>query len=232
MTNTGTVGILGGMGPLATLELFRRILAMTPASRDQDHLRIVIDNNPHIPDRTAAILQAGEDALPLLRRTARGLENAGADFIAIPCNSAHHYLEGIQEAVHIPVLDMIGETVGRIKEHEVGLLATDGVLRARVYHKMCERKGIDLVEPSAKEQKRIMAMIYDIKAGRDPATHVEGITELIERLRQRGAAAIIVGCTELSLIPNKDHFSLPVYDALDILAQVAVERALAGRENC
>ncbi|GAH53208.1 unnamed protein product, partial [marine sediment metagenome] len=104
------IGILGGMGPEATVDLFHKIIKFTPAKKDQDHFRIIIDNNPKIPDRTAAILGKGEDPLPALQETARNLEKAGVDFIIIPCNTAHYFLPQIQKSVNIPVLNMIEET--------------------------------------------------------------------------------------------------------------------------
>jgi len=231
MKKRGVIGILGGMGPLATLEFYRRLILLTPASRDQDHFRILIDNNPQIPNRTAAILHDGEDPLPFLRESARGLEKAGADFIAVPCNSAHYYLEGVREAVRIPVLNMIEETVSALEERVVGLLATDGVRHSGLYHRACEAKGIDLLEPTPEDQATIMKTIYGIKEGRKkPPDYFEQIKDVVNQLKSRGAGAVIVGCTELSLIPNED-LSIPVYDALGILAQATVEQALAGKEQ-
>jgi len=216
------------MGPKATLELFKRILASTPASSDQEHLRILIDNNPAIPDRTAAILGDGESPLPLLKKTARTLEDAGADLIAIPCNSAHYYLGEIRKAVKIPVLDMIGETALTIKERRVGLLATDGVLHTGLYHRACEKRGIELVKPGRDDQALVMRVIYHIKAGDDAASFKADVIGVIKRLQEEGAAAVIAGCTELSLIPNQTDSPLFLYDALDILAQVALRRALSS----
>lgn len=231
MKKEGVIGVLGGMGPLATLEFYRRLILLTPASRDQDHLRILIDNNPKIPDRTAAILHNGEDPLPFLEESARGLEKAGADFIAIPCNSAHHYLEGIRKAVRIPVLNMIEETVSALEERLVGLLATGGVLQAGVYHQACEAQGVALFEPIPEDQTTVMKIIYGIKEGRKkPPDYFEQIKDVVDQLKSRGAHAVIVGCTELSLIPN-EGLPIPVYDALSILAQATVEQALEGKNT-
>ena len=226
----GAVGILGGMGPLATLAFYRRLILLTPASRDQDHLRIFIDNNPQIPDRTAAILNGGEDPLPFLQESARGLERAGADFIVMPCNSAHYYLEGIREAVKIAVLSMIEETVSVLEERVVGLLATDGVLRSGLYHRACQAVGITLLEPTPEDQKTVITTIYGIEKGRKgPSDYSGRLKEEVDRFQSRGARAVIVGCTELSLIPN-ENLSIPAYDALDILARATVKQALAGHK--
>lgn len=133
------IGILGGMGPEATIDLFYKIIKLTPAEKDQDHLRIIIDNNPKIPDRIAAILGKGEDPLPVLQETARNLEKAGADFIIIPCNTAHYFLSSIQESIKIPILNMIEETAKETQKRipqiqKVGLLASIGVYETKIYH--------------------------------------------------------------------------------------------------
>jgi len=123
------IGILGGMGPAATLALYERILALTSAECDQDHLHVIIDSNPKIPDRTAAILGDGESPLPAMIEGARTLERAGANVLVIPCNTAHHWLADLQKAVSIPIIDMINETASLIAAHrpllrKIGLLAT------------------------------------------------------------------------------------------------------------
>lgn len=222
-----SIGILGGMGPEATLELFRKIIELTPADKDQDHLRVIIDSNPAVPDRTAAILHRGESPLPSLQKTAQILEGAGADLITIPCNSAHYYLASIREAVKIPVLDMIEETASRIREQRVGLLATDGTLSAGLYQKACTNRGIELLEPQKSNQKVVMQVIYRIKAGEKGISLEQAITQVIENLKRRGAEAVIAGCTELSLILDEGDLDTPLYDALSILAQVAVQQALS-----
>lgn len=223
------VGIIGGMGPAATVELFRRIVAFTPAKRDQEHLRILIDNNPRIPDRTAAILGEGESPLPLLIETARALERAGAELLAIPCNTAHFYLPQVQAAVGVPIVDMIGETVHAIRESVVGLLATDGTGRARVYQRACAARGIELLLPSSSDQRRVMDTIYEIKAGSPPERFRDRMKEIIARLNTRGAEGAIIGCTELSLIPCVAP-PVAVYDALDILAHRVVEISWGGQD--
>jgi len=224
-----TVGILGGMGPLATVELFKRIVQKTPARKDQEHLRIIIDNNPKIPDRTQAILHEGEDPLPFLQETARNLERAGADFIVIPCNTAHYYLEDIRAAVSIPVWDMIEATVAAIKQSKVGLLSTDTTLQIKLYQKPCEARGIHLLQPPYEEQSALMRAIYQIKGGRNDSGLKATVIGVAHRLEQLGARALIIGCTELSLILSPADVTVPIYDALDILAQKVVELAKIRR---
>jgi len=111
------IGILGGMGPEATVALYKRILDRTPAKRDQDHLRVIIDSNPKIPDRTAAIVGKGESPLPMMTEGVRNLERVGADFLIIPCNTAHHWLSELRKAVSIPIIDMVGETAAAVAAH-------------------------------------------------------------------------------------------------------------------
>ncbi len=223
--NEKVIGILGGMGPEATLELFRRIIQKTPARCDQEHVRVIIDSNPKIPDRTEAMLNHGPDPLPLLQETARNLEGAGADFIVMPCNTAHYYLDGIQAAVHIPVIDMIRETAARIREQKVGLLATDGTLRSKLYHEACAKRGIEIMEPEAQHQRAVMEAIYSIKAGKNGSQLKKRVLKAAEALEARGAQAIIVGCTEISLILTQKDVRVPLYDALGILADTAVAMA-------
>ena len=222
-----TVGIIGGMGPAATVELFRRIVAFTPAARDQDHLRIIIDNNPRIPDRTAAILGEGESPLPLLIETAHILEDAGAELLAIPCNTAHFYLPQLQDKVRVPIVNMIEETVRAVRESRIGLLATDGTVKAEVYQRACAVQGVDLVLPPPRDQRWLMEAIYGIKSGATPTRFESGMEDIIGRLRARGVQGVIIGCTELSLIPI-ERSSIAVYDALDILARRVVEISRGG----
>ncbi|MCX8103555.1 MAG: amino acid racemase [Candidatus Bipolaricaulota bacterium] len=221
-----TIGILGGMGPAATVELFRRIVAKTPAHGDQDHIPIVIDNNPKIPDRGLFILGGGPDPRPALCRSARRLESMGASFIAMPCNTAHVFLPYLRKAVRIPFVDMIAETAQSITEPVVGLLATETTVRTRLYHEACAPYGIEILTPASEDQARAMQIIYAIKGGSfDPAMQHE-LRAIAARLHERGARALVIGCTELSLIVHQREHDLLIYDALDILAQAAVREAL------
>lgn len=227
--NEKVIGILGGMGPEATLELFRRILDKTSASTDQDHLRIIIDNNPKIPDRTATLLHGGEDPIPLLLSTATNLENAGADFIIMPCNTAHHYIDRISAGVNIPLLNMVELTVTSIREPCVGILATDGTLASRLYHKTCSEKGILLLCPDGSDQKGTMGVIYLVKGRQIDLKNAKiRVSKVAKRLIDRGAQAIILGCTEISLVLSQGDVDVPIYDPLEILAEEAIKKALSS----
>jgi aspartate racemase len=224
------IGILGGMGPEATIDLFYKIIKFTPAEKDQDHLRIIIDNNPKIPDRTAAILGKGEDPLPALQETAQNLEKAGADFIVIPCNTAHYFLSSIQESVNIPVLNIIEETAKETKKRipqikKVGLLASIGVYKSEIYHQYFKKFNIEVISLQEKDKEEIMKVIYTIKAGDLSKRVKKNILKITQKLIDKGAEAIIAGCTEIPLILKEGDVSVPLIDPTQILARIAVQKA-------
>ncbi|NJE03040.1 aspartate racemase [Thermococcus sp. MV11] len=226
------IGILGGMGPLATAELFRRIVEKTPAKRDQEHPRIIIYNNPKIPDRTAFILGKGEDPRPELIDSARKLESWGADFIIMPCNTAHFFAETIQRAIRIPLVSMVEETAEAVKRmglRKVGLLATDGTIKGLVYHRALLRRGIQVAVPNRKDQGLVMRGIYEgVKAG-----NVELGRKLlldVARRLERRVDGIIAGCTEVSVALKPEDLKVPLIDPLDVIAERVVKLALGLEE--
>jgi len=219
------VGIIGGMGPAATIEFFRRLVAATPAAIDQAHLRILIDNNPHVPDRTAAIFGRGPDPGPALADMARGLALSGADFLTMPCNTAHVFRAAILEAVFIPFIDMIEEAAQVIAVKTVGLLATTGTVHSELYQEACDRRGIELVSPSDEDQELVMDIIRRVKAGGSEASVSDHTAAIVARLADRGAEAVIAGCTEISLIPG-DGMAIEWIDALDCLVDASMRMAL------
>lgn len=218
-----TVGVIGGMGPAATVEFFRRLVAATPAEADQDHLHVIIDSDPSVPDRTAGILGRGEDPLPALVSMARRLKVAGADFLVVPCNTAHHYLSAIRDAVGIPILDMPAEAAARIDQTPLGLLATDGTIATKVYQRAFSERGIELIIPAREDQSAVMRVIEGIKKGEDPSTFTGEIASIVSRLT--GAKGVIAGCTEISLIDG-DMMPLPWIDPLDALVAATIREGL------
>ena len=224
------IGILGGMGPEATIDLFYKIIKFTPAEKDQDHLRIIIDNNPKIPDRTAAILGKGEDPLPALQESARNLEKAGADFIIIPCNTAHYFLSSIQKSVKIPVLNMIEEAAKETQQRifpiqKVGLLASIGIYKTEIYHQHFRKFNIEVISPEEKDKEEVMKVIYAVKAG-NLSNEVKGnILKIAQKLIDKGAEVIIAGCTEIPLILKEGDVSVPIIDPTQVLAKAAVQKA-------
>jgi len=225
------IGILGGMGPEATAELFCRIIKATPAQKDQDHLRVIIDNNPKIPDRTEAIIGGGASPLPEIVKTARNLERAGADFIIMPCNTAHYYYEELKKSIGIPILNMIELTARVIIKRfpnvrKVGLIATTGTVKTKIYDQALGGIGVKVISPHADLQDMVMKAIYDdIKAGRI----MEGrkiIVNVANHLAEKGSDIIICGCTEVSLMLKSGDLPIPIIDPLQILSKAAVATAL------
>ena len=226
------IGILGGMGPEATLYLFEKILRNTPASTDQEHFRIIIDNNPKVPDRTAAILDNGEDPVPILVQGGQTLAHAGADFIIIPCISAHFFLERLRKGIRIPILSAFDEVAARIVQNDpkirkVGLLATTGTIQGGLFQKILEENHIQTLSPESEDQKKVMTVIYKIKAAnkeerRECKTILKGVAN---HLMENGAQGIIAGCTEIPLELSPEDLTVPLFDPLVILAQAAIKEA-------
>jgi aspartate racemase len=213
------------MGPDATARLFQLLIEATPATRDQDHLRILVDNNTKVPDRTAAILGQGADPLPHLEASARTLETAGADFLIMPCNTAHYWLGDLRQRVGVPILDMVAETAAAVREHSpaierVGLLATSAALRVRLYQEALSHADIAVLETTREEQAGIATIISAIKEGeRHVGASLVGIGR---NLLDRGAQGLILGCTELSLVAEMRDLGCPLFDPLAIVARRAV----------
>ena len=225
------IGILGGMGPEATIDLFYKIIKFTPSEKDQDHLRIIIDNNPKIPDRTAAILGKGEDPLPALQKSARNLEKAGVDFIIIPCNTAHYFLSQIQKSVKIPILNMIEETAKEIQKRispiqKVGLLASIGTYKTEIYHQHFKKYNIEIISPEEKDKEEVMKAIYAVKAGNLSEKIKKNILKIAQKLIDKRAEAIITGCTEIPLILKEGDIPVPIIDPTQALAKAAVQKAI------
>lgn len=226
------IGILGGMGPAATADFYQKIIQATPAKTDQEHLKVLIFSNPQVPDRTAAIRGEGPDPLPVLVAGAEVLIQGGADFITIPCVTAHYYYDALQRAVSIPILHLIGETVTAVLAEypglrRLGLLATSGTLQCRLFEAFFEPRGFSILTPDpAIQASGVMEAIYAVKQGEPPERPRRLIREAAEHLQARGAQAIITGCTEVPLVLRDGDLPVPVIDPTWILAQAAVRRAL------
>ena len=228
-----TIGILGGMGPEATLDCFAKIIKNTPARTDQEHLHVVIDSNPKVPDRTAAITGKGESPVPILVAGCRALQQAGADFIIIPCVSAHFFLEEVRQQITLPILsifDVVAETI--ISDHPdiktVGLMSTTGTISGGLFQKRLAADNIKTIVPAETRQAKVMAAIYDIKNSQPARTRAQITSDLMaiaEDLISKGARGIIAGCTEIPLALNQEHLSVPYFDALTILARAAILKA-------
>lgn len=229
-------GILGGMGIDVTAALLERIIDRTPAAREQEHLPLIINHNPRIPDRTAALLDGGEDPLPHLVRSLAMLERAGAAFIAIPCNTAHHYYDAMREAVSVPIIHMLRETALRCLETApglrcAGLLATSGTVRTGLYQRCFAEHDVEVLSPADALQAEVMGHIMDIKARKPVEPLRAGFASVAEHLVQRGAEVIILGCTDISLAVRAEDCQVPVVDSLSVLADTVVQWAQEGNRD-
>lgn len=209
------IGIIGGMGPLATADLFQKIILHTQAACDQEHLRVVIDSNTNIPDRTAALLHGGADPTPELVSSARNLERIGAGVLIMPCNTAHNFYDAVAGAVEVPVLHMIRLTAQALQRQGIttaGLLATDGTVQTGIYQRTFAGTGIEILTPDPEGQKAIMDMTYQgVKAG-DFSYDPSAARHAMEDLLHRGAQTLILGCTELPLAARLYHLTYPFTD--------------------
>ncbi len=220
-----TIGIIGGMGPLATCDLFKKIIENTDASCDQEHARVVIDNNTEIADRTEAILNNGKDPLPEMIKSAEGLEQMGADVIIMPCNTAHYFIKEISSSVDIPVLNMIEETAKEAKKQGItkaGLLATDGTCKAGVYDAVFEPMGIELIKPEGEDQQAVMDVIYKGIKASNYKIDLSGFYKTLDDLFEKGAQVLILGCTELPLAFDVFDIDRPSIDPTLVLAKAAI----------
>lgn len=220
-----TIGIVGGMGPLATCDLFRKIVEVTDAKSDQEHVRVCIDNNTEISDRTAAILSGGPDPIPEMVKSAVRLQGMGADVLIMPCNTAHYFYDRLIPFVDIPFLNMIEETAKEIRQKgmkKVGLLATDGTCQSGVYKKVFDAMGIETCMPSPARQRSVMDVIYKgVKAG-NLSIDLIGFYEAMEELFADGAETLVLGCTELPVAFDLFQIEKPNIDPTLVLAKAAV----------
>lgn len=206
MSARRVVGVIGGMGPDATVDFFAKLVAATRAGSDQDHLRIVIDNDPGVPDRTAAIEGRGASPAPRLAAMARGLVAQGAELLVMPCNSAHAFADAVRAAAGpVPFLDLIETTVAATRERlpgvaAVGLLATDGALAARLYQDAFEAAGVRALVPLGDDQRTVMDAIYAVKRGAADDAVRARLRRVAERLAAAGAEAVVAACTEVPLL--------------------------------
>ncbi len=224
------VGILGGMGPDATVDLFQKILRATPARRDQDHLRIIIDCNSKIPDRTAHILRGEEDPGPYLISSAKLLEQAGVDVIAIACNTAHYWHAEIQASVKCRVLHIMEVTADFVVQRwpgikKAGLLATPSTVRVGLYHRAFASRGIEVIAPDEEYQEMTTKAIFSVKAGDTGPGVRRLVAKAGEYLAGKGAEVVIAGCTEIPLVLKDGDISVPVVDATQALAEAVVRFA-------
>lgn len=222
-------GILGGMGPEATVYLMNRVIANTDAAEDGHHVRCLVDQNPQVPSRIKAILEGAEDPGPALAKMAGTLEAMGADFLCMPCNTAHHWLPVIREEIGVPFLDMpdlacidaAKISAGSSRGSKCGILGTTATREKGIYDSRCRAHGLEAIYPDEPEQAEVLAIINAVKAG----DHGGGrrFAAIARDLGQAGAATVILACTELSVLGLAEEDNFRVIDALESLARKIVE---------
>ncbi len=224
------IGILGGMGPEATAYLFTSIIKQTKADKDQDHIRVVIDCNPSIPDRTAAILGKGPIPTDAIIMTGKGLEHVGPTVAGMPCITAHYFYEDIQKSLSYPLLNILQVLRKKINDEypltkRIGILATTGSIQTKIFNNYFSSYEIIYPQYSTQEQK-VMKAIYGVNGikkgnlGDIPRSLlIEAGLELIDQ----GAELLIAGCTEIPLVLKAEHFSVPLLDPVYILADALIK---------
>ncbi|MEG1698296.1 MAG: amino acid racemase [Oscillospiraceae bacterium] len=219
------LGILGGLGPMATVYFYEMLTRHTKVSCDQEHIDVIINSRATTPDRTSFILgKSTENPFDIMAKDAERLVTFGADILAIPCNTAHYFYKRLDECVSVPILNMLRETVLAAKEsgaEKVGILATSGTILTETYQRECAQQGIAFAVPSSDMQEDIMNIIYNqIKKGE--RADMQSFNRVADALKKEGCDKIILGCTELSLIKKDEHLDSLYLDSLEVLAKTAI----------
>lgn len=219
------------MGPEASNTFCSKLISMKKCSNDQDNIPFFHYCNPKIPDRTKFILGEGENPLPELLKSCKIVENAGANFLVLPCNTAHYFLPELKKNIDTPIIDMVSLTVKKIKKDfpsikNVGLLSTTGTIEAKVYENKFTQLGIKTIKPDNFYQESfVMEAIYGskgIKSGKKKLGKTL-LTNAVEHLISKGAQAIILGCTEIPLVLKQKDFMIPFYEPMEITVNKIIE---------
>lgn len=223
-----TAGIIGGMGPQATIDLFQKIVSNTDSSSDNEHIHIIIDNNTDIPDRTKSILANSDLPLKYLSQSAKKLESIGADFLAMPCNTAHFFYDRLKKEVNIPIINMIEETAKYLKEKNeknLLLLATTGTIKTQIYQNIFNKYNLNIITPEKDFQVEIMSAIYDyVKEGK-PYDKGEIFTQYLNQAIANNIDRIILGCTELPILFEENKLDYKIVDPTLVLAKTIIKTA-------
>ena len=219
------LGVIGGLGPMATAYFLELIVKMTDVKKDQEHLPVTLLSRPDIPDRTAFILgESDKSPLPDIINYAKTLESLDASCIAIPCITSHYFYSEFAKSVKIPVINIVAETAAYLKSldiKKVGIMATSGTIATKLFQNALQKEGIEFEIPDEENQKKVMHLIYDnVKAG--IPVEMKLFDEVSKKLREKGCECIILGCTELSLIKRDYNIAKGYLDALEVLAMASV----------
>lgn len=221
---------MGGMGPDATVDFMAKVIALTNSGRDQDHIHMLVDHDPTVPNRQTALRSEDPDVARRLAAMARRLQDAGADFLVMVCNTAHAFADAIEEATSIPFISIIDESVREIEilcpsAQRVGLMATDGCIETGIYQRAVEESGRQAVVPDGDELNQLMDLIHAVKAGDKSAGITTAMESVASRLVSKGADVLIAGCTEIPIVFEGKDFLVPVVASTNVLARRTVELA-------
>ena len=220
------LGVIGGLGPMATAFFMQMVIEMTEAETDQEHIEMLIHNCPSIPDRTSYILgKSKENPGTPMAAIGRKLADNGADVIAIPCITANYFYRQLSQEIPVPIINIIEETTRYLVEqsiHTVGLMATDGTVQSGLFQQSLQQAGIRVIVPEAEGQQDVMHLIYQNVKATKPA-EMQRFGRVSHELREKGAEVIILGCTELSMIRRDEPIGPGYLDAMQVLAKCSVE---------
>lgn len=239
------VGMIGGLGPAASVDLYDKITKATPAKIDQEHLRVVIEQNPQIPDRTAHLLRGGEDSTLALYGCAKKLQADGCDALIIPCNTAHAFIPYMERHLNIPFINMQQATMDEIKakfgdKARIGLMATTGTVQTGIYSKKAEAMGLPIFAPDEERQNFVMDAIYGPVGAKAGITTGKCKDELLEAaaylVKNFDCNVLILGCTELPLILDEGMATVAgkevfIIDPTSALARKVVATAMAANKE-
>ncbi|MDW7760299.1 MAG: amino acid racemase [Acidobacteriota bacterium] len=228
-----TLGILGGMGPEASVRFLELVIRNTEAAGDRDHIPAVLYSRPQVPDRTAAILYGGDSPAPWLIQGITALEAAGADILVMPCVTAHHFWPQVAARTRRPFVNILEEALRELREirpevRTVGLLATTGTLMSRVVHAVFEPAGLKILTPSDKDQALVMTAVFGkdgVKAGTIEGRPRDIIRAAAGRLIEAGAEAVMAGCTEIPLVLRDGDLSVPFVEPMRAGARACIREA-------
>lgn len=223
-------GVMGGMGPDATVDFMARVIALTASGRDQDHVHMIVDQDPSVPNRGHALRDGSTDVVDALGAMAQRLEKAGADFLVLVCNTAHVFLDKVHAETSIPFISIIDETVREIDRvcpdaRKVGVMATEGCLDTGIYQDAVKASGRESLEPGGADLEQLMKLINAIKSGNQDKDIARAMQASASALVEQGAEVIIGGCTEIPIVFKGDNFTVPVVASTYVLAQRTLEFA-------
>ena len=227
------MGVIGGLGPEATLDFYAKLLNKTNAKSDQEHFHVIINSNPKVPNRHASIAGTGPSAAPALVNSSKALKQAGADFLVMVCNTGHAYQKDIEEAVNLPFISMIEATANAClainpKLQTVGILATDGALAANLYQNEFDKHGIKCLYPNSQEQEKLMELVFKVKANDLSQAVKTQMKDLANSLIKQGAQIIVAACTEIPLILEQKDLTKPLVNSTDALVDASIKYIRGG----